>query len=78
MHDDDGKKMIMGGGTIIGIGWVSNTRVLVVVHDSGIKGGAISPMGLKKSLRAQELALEKQAPDDLIGRERRSQPVLSI
>lgn len=62
MHDDDGKKMIMGGGTIIGIGWVSSTRVLVVVHDSGIKGGAISPMGLKKSLRAQDIALQNKLP----------------
>ena len=62
MHDDDGKKMVMGGGTIIGIGFVSGTRVLVVVHDSAIKGGAISPMGLKKSLRAQEIALSNKLP----------------
>ena len=31
-----------------------------MVHDSAIKGGAISPMGLKKSLRAQEIALENK------------------
>lgn len=62
MHDDDGKKNIAGGGNIIGIGYISGTRCLVLVHDSAIKGGAISPMGLQKSLRAQEIALENKLP----------------
>ena len=62
MHDDDGKKDIAGGGNIIGIGYVSNTRCIVAVHDSAIKGGSISPMGLQKSLRAQEIALENKLP----------------
>ena len=31
-------------------------------YDSAIKGGLISPMGLKKSLRAQEIALENKLP----------------
>ena len=62
MHDDDGGKNISGGGNIIGIGYISGTRCLVVVHDSAIKGGAISPMGMQKSLRAQEIALENKLP----------------
>ena len=62
MHDDDGKKRVQGGGSIAGIGWVSGVRVVVYVHDSAIKGGAVPPMGVKKALRAQELALENRLP----------------
>ena len=62
MHDDDGKKTVMGGGSIVGIGVVSGKRVLISASDSAIKGGTIAPMGLKKALRAQELARENKLP----------------
>ncbi|MBL8331153.1 MAG: acyl-CoA carboxylase subunit beta [Rubrivivax sp.] len=62
MHDDDGKKTVMGGGSIVGIGTVAGKRVLVSASDSGIKGGTVAPMGLKKALRAQELARENKLP----------------
>jgi len=62
MHDDDGKKSVLGGGSIVGIGVVSGKRVLVSASDSGIKGGTVAPMGLKKALRAQELARENKLP----------------
>ncbi len=62
MHDDDGKKSVMGGGSIVGIGVVCGKRVLVSASDSGIKGGTVAPMGLKKALRAQELARENKLP----------------
>lgn len=62
MHDDDGGKNIAGGGNIIGIGFVSGRRCLVTANDSAIKGGSISPMGLRKSLRAQEIALKNRLP----------------
>jgi len=65
MHDDDGKKSVLGGGTIIGIGVVSGKRCLVTASDSALKGGTVSPMGLKKALRAQEIARENKLP--LIG-----------
>ncbi|WP_286747295.1 acyl-CoA carboxylase subunit beta [Aquabacterium sp. UBA2148] len=65
MHDDDGKKSVLGGGTIIGIGVVAGKRCLVTASDSALKGGTISPMGLKKGLRAQEIARENKLP--LIG-----------
>ena len=65
MHDDDGKKSVLGGGTIIGIGIVAGKRCLVTASDSALKGGTISPMGLKKGLRAQEIARENKLP--LIG-----------
>ncbi|MCX4028679.1 acyl-CoA carboxylase subunit beta [Endozoicomonas sp. SM1973] len=62
MHDDDGDENAAGGGVITGIGWVSGVRCVVFVHDSAIKGGAVAPMGLQKSLRAQEIALQHKLP----------------
>ena len=62
MHDDDGGRGAAGGGSIVGIGMVEGTRTLVNASDSAIKGGAISPMGLKKALRAQEVALQNKLP----------------
>jgi geranyl-CoA carboxylase beta subunit len=62
MHDDDGGDNIAGGGSIIRIGFVEGVRCIVVANDSAIKGGSISPMGLRKSLRAQEIALALKLP----------------
>lgn len=62
MHDDDGKKNVAGGGSIAGIGYVAGKRCLVVATDSAIKGGSISPMGLKKTLRLQEIAKKQKLP----------------
>src|SRR5450830_2065847 len=61
LHDDkDGS--LAGGGLIAGIGHVCGVRVLVVVNNSAIKGGTISPSGLKKTLRLQQIALENKLP----------------
>jgi geranyl-CoA carboxylase beta subunit len=62
MHDDDGRKSVLGGGSIVGIGVVAGKRVLVSASDSAVKGGTVAPMGLKKALRAQELARENRLP----------------
>ncbi len=62
MHDDDGKKAVMGGGSVVGIGVVAGRRVLVSASDSAIKGGTVPPLGLKKALRAQEIARENKLP----------------
>ena len=62
MHDDDGRKNVQGGGSIVGIGVVAGKRVLVSASDSAVKGGTVAPMGLKKALRAQELARENKLP----------------
>ena len=58
MHDDDGRKSVLGGGSIVGIGIVAGKRVLVSASDSAVTGGTVAPMGLKKALRAQQLARE--------------------
>ena len=61
LHDDkDGTQA--GGGLIAGIGYVSGVRALVVANNSAIKGGTISPSGLKKTLRLQQIALENPLP----------------
>jgi geranyl-CoA carboxylase beta subunit len=62
MHDDDGKKSVMGGGSIVGIGVVAGRRCLISASDSAVKGGTVAPMGLRKALRAQEIARENKLP----------------
>ncbi|MDC8785418.1 acyl-CoA carboxylase subunit beta [Roseateles koreensis] len=62
MHDDDGKKSVLGGGSVVGIGTVAGKRVMISASDSAIKGGTVAPMGLKKALRAQEIAREMKLP----------------
>jgi geranyl-CoA carboxylase beta subunit len=62
MHDDDGDEAIAGGNNIIGIGFVNGVRSLVSASNSAIKGGSVTPMGLRKSLRAQEIALKQRLP----------------
>ncbi|WP_047226406.1 geranyl-CoA carboxylase subunit beta [Pseudomonas brassicacearum] len=61
LHDDkDGSQA--GGGLIAGIGYVSGVQVLVVANNSAIKGGTISPSGLNKTLRLQQIAMENKLP----------------
>lgn len=62
MHDDDGRQSVQGGGSIVGIGVVAGKRVLVSASDSAIKGGTVAPMGLRKALRAQEIARDQKLP----------------
>ncbi len=62
MHDDDGERKISGGGVIGGMGFISGIRCVVVVNDSGIQGGAVTPMGVQKVIRLQEIALENKLP----------------
>ena len=61
-HHDDSDGSLAGGNTIIGIGYVSGVRCLVVANNSAIKGGTMSPWGVQKTLRAQEIALENKLP----------------
>ncbi|WP_166264171.1 acyl-CoA carboxylase subunit beta [Marinobacter caseinilyticus] len=61
MHDDKDGSMA-GGGIIAGIGVVSGIRCLVVASNSAIKGGTITPAGLDKTLRLQQIALENKLP----------------
>ncbi|RMF33243.1 MAG: acyl-CoA carboxylase subunit beta [Alphaproteobacteria bacterium] len=61
MHDDrDGTGA--GAGCIAGIGTVSGVRAMIVVDNFAIKGGTVSPVGLKKKLRLQQIAMENRLP----------------
>lgn len=62
MHEDDGKDFVMGGNIIAGIGYVSGRCCMVICHNSALKGGTILPIGLKKHVRAQQIAIENKLP----------------
>lgn len=60
-HDDkDGS--LAGGNQICGIGYVAGTRCMIVASNSAIKGGTMSPWGVQKTLRIQEIALLQKLP----------------
>ena len=51
-----------GGSQITGIGLVSGVECLIFANDATVKGGAVYPMTLQKSLRAQQIAFENRLP----------------
>ncbi len=50
------------GGVIVGIGFVSGRRCVIVANDATVKAGAWFPITGKKNLRAQEIAMENRLP----------------
>lgn len=61
MYDDeDGTSA--GAGMIAGIGYVSGSRCMIIVDNFAVKGGTISPIGLEKKLRLQEISRENKLP----------------
>ncbi|MEZ5714895.1 MAG: carboxyl transferase domain-containing protein [Paracoccaceae bacterium] len=59
--DDDRDGSGAGAGCIAGIGLVSAARAWVV-DNLAVKGGTISPIGLQKKLRLQDIARENRLP----------------
>jgi len=53
---------VHGAGSRCGIGVVSGREVLINASDPMIKGGTIYPMGVKKALRIQTIAMENHLP----------------
>ncbi|MFH2009279.1 MAG: carboxyl transferase domain-containing protein [bacterium] len=53
---------IHGAGSRVGIGLVHGREVIVSANDPMIKGGTIYPMGVKKTLRVQTIAMENHLP----------------
>ena len=51
-----------GGGAICGIGTICGRRCVVRVDNYAVKGGTISPAGMEKALRIQQIALENRLP----------------
>ncbi len=58
--DKDGSSA--GGNIIVGIGYVSGRRVLVMVWNYAIKGGTINSATTRKNLRLQEIAFACRLP----------------
>ena len=60
-HDDnDGS--LAGGNSICGIGYVSGVRCMINASNSAIKGGTMTPWGVQKTLRVQEIARLQKLP----------------
>ncbi|MBP9152762.1 MAG: acyl-CoA carboxylase subunit beta [Flavobacteriales bacterium] len=51
-----------GGGVVVVIGYVSGRQCIIVANDATVKAGAWFPITGKKSLRAQEIAMENRLP----------------
>jgi len=56
----DGK--VHQAGFILGIGVVAGKEVLVLISDPAIKGGALYPISVKKTLRGQTIAMQNRLP----------------
>jgi 3-methylcrotonyl-CoA carboxylase beta subunit len=50
------------GGTVGGIGYVSGKQCMIIANDQTVKAGAWFPIGGKKNLRLQEIAMENHLP----------------
>lgn len=60
-HDDrDGS--LAGGNTICGIGYVAGVRCMIIASNSAIKGGTMTPWGVQKTLRMQEICRQQKLP----------------
>ena len=55
-------KKVHAAGIVAGIGIVEGREVLIHANDSMIKGGTVYPMGVKKGLRLQTIAMENRLP----------------
>lgn len=63
LADTDNPETSIPGSTFLaGIGHVAGVRVAIVVDDSGINAGALSPMALQAMLSVQEIALRQKLP----------------
>jgi acetyl-CoA carboxylase carboxyltransferase component len=50
------------GGTVAGIGYISNRQCVILANDQTVKAGAWFPITGKKNLRLQEIAMENRLP----------------
>ena len=50
------------GGVVVGIGNVESTECMIIANDATVKAGAYFEITLKKTLRAQKIALENRIP----------------
>ena len=60
MYEEEGG--CPAGGTVSGIGYVSDRQCVIVANDQTVKAGAWFPITGKKNLRMQEIAMENNLP----------------
>lgn len=58
----DPEKSVPGASLIVGIGFVSGVRCMIIVDDAGIKAGSMVEMSGAAFLSAQEMALKQNLP----------------
>src|SRR5699024_4127021 len=59
---DDKDSSLAGGNTICGIGYVAGVRCMIIASNSAIKGGTMTPWGVQKTLRMQEICRLQKLP----------------
>ena len=57
-----GTEFAVGASIITGIGVVSGVECVLIAHDPTVRGGAMNPYSLRKSLRALEIARRNRLP----------------
>ncbi|MGC0316378.1 acyl-CoA carboxylase subunit beta [Kitasatospora acidiphila] len=57
-----GSEFPVGAGLVTGIGTVAGTECLITANDPTVRGGASNPWTLRKSLRANEIAMRNRLP----------------
>jgi acyl-CoA carboxylase subunit beta len=57
-----GTDFAVGASIVTGVGVVSGVECVIVAHDPTVRGGAMNPYTLKKTLRALEIAMTNRLP----------------
>jgi acetyl-CoA carboxylase carboxyltransferase component len=57
-----GTEFTVGASVVTGIGVVSGVEVVIIGHDPTVRGGAMNPYSLRKTLRALEIARRNRLP----------------
>jgi acetyl-CoA carboxylase carboxyltransferase component len=57
-----GSEFAVGGSVVSGIGIVSGVECMIIASDPTVRGGATNLWGLRKTLRANEIALQNRLP----------------
>ncbi|WP_072681220.1 acyl-CoA carboxylase subunit beta [Rhodococcoides corynebacterioides] len=57
-----GSDFPVGASVVVGIGVVSGTECLVVANDPTVRGGSSNPWTLRKTLRANDIAMQNRLP----------------
>jgi acetyl-CoA carboxylase carboxyltransferase component len=57
-----GTEFSVGASVVTGIGEVSGVEVVVIGHDPTVRGGAMNPLSLRKTLRALDIAQRNRLP----------------